>query len=48
VVAEEVRRSEPPAGPLPLDSIDEVLLMMTWFRAHPDALLRTTPLQQWM
>jgi hypothetical protein len=36
------------AGPLPLESIDEVLLMMAWFRAHPDALRRTTPFEQWM
>lgn len=48
VVAEEARKPEAPVGPLPLDSIDEVLLMMAWFRAHPDALRRTTPLEQWM
>ncbi|MGH7509322.1 MAG: nuclease [Gemmatimonadales bacterium] len=48
VVAQETRQPEPPAGPLPLDSIDEILLMMAWFRAHPDALRRTTPLEQWM
>jgi excinuclease ABC subunit C len=48
VVAEEMRQPPPPAGPLPLDSIDEVLLMMAWFRAHPDALKRTTPYEQWM
>jgi excinuclease ABC subunit C len=48
VVAEEMRQPEAPAGPLPLDSIDEVLLMMAWFRAHPDALRRTTPFEQWM
>jgi hypothetical protein len=43
VVAEETRQPPPPSGPLPLESIDEVLLMMAWFRAHPDALKRTTP-----
>jgi excinuclease ABC subunit C len=48
VVAEETRQPPPPAGPLPLESIDEVLLMMAWFRAHPDALKRTTPYEQWM
>jgi excinuclease ABC subunit C len=48
VVAEEVRQPAAPVGPLPLDSIDEVLLMMAWFRAHPDALRRTTPYEQWM
>jgi excinuclease ABC subunit C len=48
VVAEEARQPAPPLGPLPLESIDEVLLMMAWFRAHPDALKRTTPYEQWM
>jgi excinuclease ABC subunit C len=48
VVAEEARRPDAAAGPLPLDSIDEVLLMMAWFRAHPDALRRTTKYEQWM
>jgi excinuclease ABC subunit C len=48
VVAEEARRPLPSAEPLPMDGIDEVLLMMAWFRAHPDALRRTTPFEQWM
>lgn len=48
VVAEEARQPDPTSGPLPLDAVDEVLLMMTWFRAHPDALRRTTPYEQWM
>ena len=48
VVAEEMRQPAPAAGPLPLESIDEVLLMMAWFRAHPDSLRRTTPFEQWM
>jgi excinuclease ABC subunit C len=48
VVAEEVQKPDSPVGPLPLDSIDEVLLMMAWFRAHPDALRRTTKYEQWM
>jgi excinuclease ABC subunit C len=48
VVAEHAGRPAASAGPLPLDSIDEVLLMMAWFRAHPDALRRTTPYEQWM
>jgi excinuclease ABC subunit C len=48
VVAEEVSRPAKAAGPLPLESIDEVLLMMAWFRAHPDALRRTTPFEHWM
>jgi excinuclease ABC subunit C len=48
VVAEEARQPSAPAGHLPLDSIDEVLLMMSWFRAHPDALRRTSPYEKWM
>lgn len=48
VLGELARQSATPPGPLPLDSIDEVLLMMAWFRAHPDALRRTTRLEQWM
>jgi excinuclease ABC subunit C len=48
VVAEEVRQSAPAGGPIPIDAVDEVLLMMAWFRAHPEALRRTTPYEQWM
>lgn len=48
VVAAEVARPTPPPGPLPLEAIDEILLLMTWFRAHPDALRRTTPFSDWM
>jgi excinuclease ABC subunit C len=47
VVKEELDREEPPAGPLPLEAIDEILLLMSWFRSHPDALKRTTPLEEW-
>jgi excinuclease ABC subunit C len=48
VVAEEARQPARDTGPIPLDAVDEVLLMMAWFRAHPDALKRTTPYEQWM
>ena len=48
VVREELAQPEAPPGPLPLDAIDEILLIMAWFRAHPEALRRTTPLVQWM
>ncbi len=47
-VADEIAKPAPPPGPLPLESIDEILLLMTWFRAHPDALRRTTPFSDWM
>lgn len=48
VVREEAARPVEPAGPLPLDSIDEILLVMAWFRAHPEALRRTTPYERWV
>ena len=47
VVAEELAKPEPAPGPLPLESVDEILLLMSWFRAHPDALRHTTPLSNW-
>jgi hypothetical protein len=48
VVATDTARPESPSGPLPLESVDEILLLMSWFRAHPDALRRTTPLAEWL
>ena len=48
VVAAEVRLPDAPSGPLPLESLDEILLLMAWFRAHPEALRRTTPYHQWV
>jgi excinuclease ABC subunit C len=48
VVAEEARQPARSTDPLPVDSVDEVLLMMAWFRAHPDALRRTTPYDRWV
>lgn len=47
VLADELARPDIPPGPLPVDSIDELLLIMAWFRAHPEAFRRTTPLEQW-
>ena len=47
VVREELGREEPTAGPLPLEAIDEILLLMSWFRTHPEALTRTVPLEEW-
>jgi excinuclease ABC subunit C len=35
---------EAESGPLPVDAIDEMLLLMSWFRRHPAALRRTQPL----
>lgn len=48
VVAESVAAADEPAWPLPLDRIDEILLVMAWFRKHPEALRRTTPYEQWV
>lgn len=48
VVAAETARPDPQPGPLPLESVDEILLLMSWFRAHPDALRHTTPLADWL
>jgi excinuclease ABC subunit C len=48
VVAEEAAQPQPSAGPLPLESIDEILLLMSWFRTHPEALRRTTTLERWV
>jgi hypothetical protein len=47
-VAAETARPDAPPGPLPLESVDEILLLMAWFRANPEALRRTTPLAEWL
>jgi excinuclease ABC subunit C len=46
-IAEELERPAPPTAPLPAEHLDEILLMMFWFRTHPEALRRTTPLEHW-
>ncbi len=48
VVSAELTKPDPVPGPLPLESVDEILLLMAWFRAHPDALRRTTPFSEWV
>jgi excinuclease ABC subunit C len=48
VIAAELAKPEPAPGPLPLESVDEILLLMAWFRAHPEALRRTVPLAEWV
>jgi excinuclease ABC subunit C len=47
VVRDELAHPPRPAGPLPTGRVDEILLVMSWFRQHPDALRRTSPLEQW-
>ncbi len=48
VVAEELTRPSPATGPLPFQHLDEILLLMAWFRRHPDAFRRTTRLESWV
>jgi excinuclease ABC subunit C len=38
---------EPAHAAIPVESIDETLLLLSWFRRHPAALRQTVPLQQW-
>jgi len=47
VVAIERAEPEPPPGPLEPGQIEEMLLVMSWFRRHPEALRRTTRLTEW-
>ncbi|HEU4699052.1 MAG TPA: hypothetical protein VFS40_07730 [Gemmatimonadales bacterium] len=47
VVAREAAATQAPPGPLPLEHIDEILFLTSWFRAHPEALRRTTPYDHW-
>lgn len=47
VVAEELVRDEPAPGPLNTGTLDETLLLLRWFRKHPEALRRTEPLHSW-
>ena len=45
VVKAEVGR-EDPIGPLEAGIIEEMLLVMSWFRRHPEALHRTTRVER--
>jgi excinuclease ABC subunit C len=47
VVAQELETPVPPAGYLEAQTIDEMLLVMSWFRRHPDAMRRTSSLESW-
>ena len=47
-VRAELEKPLPPPFPLPLDGLDEILLLMRWFRSHPDALRRTSSLESWV
>ncbi len=48
VLAAELACPVPPPWPLPLEHLDEILLLMSWFRRHPDALRRTFPFETWL
>jgi excinuclease ABC subunit C len=48
VVETEMRRPVPPAGLLDHSTIDEMLLVMSWFRRHPEAWRRSEPIDQWL
>jgi hypothetical protein len=47
VVAAERAKVEAPVGPMDAATIEEMLLVMSWFRRHPDALRRTTRIEDW-
>jgi excinuclease ABC subunit C len=40
--------SESGDGALPSDAIDEMVLLLGWFRRHPAALRRTVPIDVWL
>ena len=47
VVREELAKPEPEPGPIPSATVDETLLLLSWFKRHPEALRRTEPLEAW-
>jgi len=38
---------EPAPGPLPVEQIEETVLLLSWFRRHPAALRRTVGVDEW-
>ena len=47
VVAEERSRPAEPVGRIDPERLHQRLLIMSWFRTHPDAWRRTAPLESW-
>ena len=47
VVRDEAAKVDPSPGPLPSATVDETLLLLSWFRRHPEALRRTERLEEW-
>ncbi len=48
VVQDELSKPAPAPGPLPFQQLDEILLVMAWFRRHPEAFRRTSRLETWV
>lgn len=48
VVRDELAGPSLPNGPLPFQHLDEILLIMAWFRRHPEAFRRTSTLESWV
>ena len=48
VVTDHLAEPAPAPWPLPLERIDEILMMMAWFRRHPDSLRRTSSYEEWV
>lgn len=48
VVEAELAEPDPGMDTLAAQGMDEVLLVMSWFRRHPDALRRTIKLGEWL
>jgi hypothetical protein len=46
--SEEMAQPLPPAGLLDHATIDEMLLVMSWFRRHPDAWRHSVPIERWL
>jgi excinuclease ABC subunit C len=47
VVRDELARPAPWAGRLDATTIEETLVLLSWFRRHAEALRRTEPLEAW-
>ena len=48
VIDDEIARPLPPSGLLDHATIEEMLLVMSWFRRHPEAWRRTLPIDRWL
>ena len=39
---------QPPSGAVPIEAVDEMLLVLQWFRRRPGAFSRTVPYEEWL